>query len=110
MFQGLRIPSRMTIMIGLSLAVLAGYGVRRVLAGVRSRGARAAVTATLIAVVMIDESWSAPLPCSISPANSPRPTRTCWQTRVSQTARLPRHRWLRDRAPDVIVEFPINQA
>ncbi len=40
-FQGLRVPSRMTIMIGLSLAVLAGYGVARVLAGVQvARGAR----------------------------------------------------------------------
>ena len=61
-FQGLRIPSRMTIMIGLSLAVLAGYGVARVLAGVRSRGARAAVTATLIAVVTRSRAGRLPSP------------------------------------------------
>jgi hypothetical protein len=106
-FQGLRIPSRMTIMIGLSLAVLAGYGVARVLAGVRSRGTRAAVTAALIAVVAI-ESWSAPFALALIPREFPQ----TYADLLADKGEPPRTsviRRLRDRAPVVIVEFPINR-
>jgi hypothetical protein len=51
--RGLRVPARSSILVGLSLAVLAGYGVRRLLAG-RSRLATRAALGVLTAAIAID--------------------------------------------------------
>jgi hypothetical protein len=51
--RGLRVPARSSILVGLSLAVLAGFGVRRLLAG-RSRWVSRGVLAVLTAVIAID--------------------------------------------------------
>ena len=70
-FQGLRVPSRMTIMVGLSLAVLAGYGVARVLAGVQvARGARGGHRGPDRGRAI--ESWSAPFALALIPREFPQ--------------------------------------
>jgi hypothetical protein len=51
--RGLRVPARCSILVGLSLAVLAGFGVRRLVAG-RARGFAAAVVAALTIAIAID--------------------------------------------------------
>jgi hypothetical protein len=51
--RGLRVPARSSLLVGLSLAVLAGFGVRRLLAG-RSRPVTRAVLAALTVAIAID--------------------------------------------------------
>lgn len=67
--RGLRVPARFSVLVGLSLAILAGFGVRRLLA--RGEGWRAsAVFAGLVAAVVFDLQpsltlvpvWKAPPP------------------------------------------------
>jgi hypothetical protein len=55
-FRGLRIPARMGIIVGFSLAVLAGYGAERLI-----RGRRGVAVATAIALAMLIEYASKPL-------------------------------------------------
>jgi hypothetical protein len=59
-FRGLRIPARMGVMAGFSLAVLAGYGAARVTDLLRSPGARSVALAA-IGVLMLAEYASKPL-------------------------------------------------
>jgi hypothetical protein len=56
--RGLRSPARFSAIVGLTLSILAGFGVRRVLRWCRSRAWAHAVFAGLIAFVMID-AWPA---------------------------------------------------
>src|SRR5262245_44398880 len=58
-FRGLRIPARMGVMAGFSLAVLAGFGAARLTGGLQPR-ATVAVTA-VIALLMLAEYASKPL-------------------------------------------------
>lgn len=91
-FRALRIPARMGLMVGFSLAVLAGYGAARVIGGLTSIRARRTVLAGL-GMLMLIEYASKPL--DLQPI----------QTKIPQAyADL-----LRDRAdsPDAaIVEYP----
>jgi len=57
-FRGLRAPARFGALVALTLAILAGFGVRRVLAWRTSRMYQHAAFAALIAFVMID-AWPA---------------------------------------------------
>jgi hypothetical protein len=59
-FRALRIPARMGVMTGFSLAVLAGYGLARVSGWLRSRSARPLVLVAIL-VVMVLEYASRPL-------------------------------------------------
>ena len=59
-FKALRIPARMGLMVGFSLAVLAGYGAARIAERLRSVSARRAVL-TAIGVLMLVEYASTPL-------------------------------------------------
>jgi len=52
-FRGLRVPARASVLVGLALAVLAGFGARRLLAGRSVPAARIAVAA-LIAAIALD--------------------------------------------------------
>jgi hypothetical protein len=52
-FRGLRVPARASVLVGLALAVLAGFGVRRLLAG-RSVAAARIVFAAMIAAIAVD--------------------------------------------------------
>jgi hypothetical protein len=69
-FKALRIPARMGLMVGFSLAVLAGYGATRLTARLRSESMRRAVFAGL-GVLMLVEYASTPLPFWMAPPNPP---------------------------------------
>src|SRR5207244_797027 len=69
-FKALRIPARMGLMVGFSLAVLAGYGAARLAAPLRSARARRAVL-TVIGVLMLVEYASKPLPLWAAPTRPP---------------------------------------
>jgi len=51
-YAGLRVPARFSMLVGLSLAVLTGYGVARVLN--RCRGFEGVITAAILAAVVVD--------------------------------------------------------
>jgi hypothetical protein len=69
-FRALRIPARMGLMVGFSLAVLAGYGAARIAGLLRSGNARRAML-TAIGVLMLVEYASNPLPLWAAPARPP---------------------------------------
>jgi len=69
-FRGLRIPARMGIMAGFSLAVLAGYGAVRVTGALRSPRARAAATAAIGALMLVEYA-SKPINLQIIPTTAP---------------------------------------
>jgi hypothetical protein len=52
--RGMRVPSRFSVILGISLVVLGAYGARRLLDRVRSRVAGHAVFAALVAAVLFD--------------------------------------------------------
>ena len=53
-FRGMRVPARMSIVMAISLAVLAGFGVRRFLARFQSARARSIVFAALVLSAAVD--------------------------------------------------------
>lgn len=55
-FRGLRAPDRFAVLVGLSLAVLAGYGVARILRPVRDRRTRILLTAGLVVLVAVESA------------------------------------------------------
>jgi len=67
--RGLRVPARSSILVGLSLAVLAGFGVRRLIAGRSPRVSRAvlavltlAIAADLRPALRLEPVWPEPPP------------------------------------------------
>jgi hypothetical protein len=58
-YRGLRAPARFSIVVGLSLAVLAGYGAARLLA--RASRHRAALTAAILGLIVIEAMPRMPL-------------------------------------------------
>ncbi|MCU1381547.1 MAG: hypothetical protein JWL71_244, partial [Acidobacteria bacterium] len=69
-FRALRIPARMGLMVGFSLAVLAGYGAARITGLLPSARARRAALA-LLGVLMLIEYASTPLPLWAAPTHPP---------------------------------------
>jgi hypothetical protein len=69
-FRALRIPARMGIMVGFSLAVLAGYGATRIAGWIRSPRLRATVLG-VVGVMMLAEYASTPLPLWKAPLRAP---------------------------------------
>ena len=69
-YRGLRVPARMAMVVGLALAILAGYGVARISSHLRSRrdAALACVFLLLLAfaeyrsVLVLKDIWAAPPP------------------------------------------------
>jgi len=55
--RGLRVPARYSVFVAMSLAVLSGFGVRRLLARGRTRLARTAILGTLIGACLVN-AWS----------------------------------------------------
>jgi hypothetical protein len=53
-FRGLRAPARYSMLVGLSLAILAGFGAARLIESVRSRRGRVAFAAVLCAVILAE--------------------------------------------------------
>jgi hypothetical protein len=58
-FRGLRVPARFSILVGLTLAVLAGYGVARLLG--RWPGHRKPITAVLLGLIVLEAMPRMPL-------------------------------------------------
>ena len=69
-FKALRIPARMGLMVGFSLAVLAGYGATRIVERLRSVPMRRAVL-TGLGVLMLAEYASTPLELWSAPRHPP---------------------------------------
>ena len=69
-FKALRIPARMGLMVGFSLAVLGGYGAARLADAMRTPTARRAVFAVL-GLLMLAEYASTPLPLWSAPRTAP---------------------------------------
>ena len=78
-YRGLRVPARMAMVVGLSLAILAGYGVARIARWCRSRGVRIAVLLVLAGLVVVEyrsrlilkDVWTRPPPVYASLAGRP---------------------------------------
>jgi hypothetical protein len=78
-FRGLRVPARMAILVGLSLAILVGYAVARIARARRSRVARVAVVVAIALAIageyhstlVLDEIWRAPPPVYAALAGQP---------------------------------------
>jgi hypothetical protein len=69
-FRALRIPARMGLMVGFSLAVLAGYGAAWIADRVRSQTLRRVVL-TVLGLLMLVEYASEPLPLWAAPRHPP---------------------------------------
>ena len=69
-FKALRMPARMGLMVGFSLAVLAGYGAARIAERLRSPATRRAVL-TLLGLLMLVEYASTPLELWAAPRQPP---------------------------------------
>jgi hypothetical protein len=69
-FRALRIPARMGLMVGFSLAVLAGYGASRIAGWLPSSNARRTAL-TLVGVLMLVEYASTPLELWAAPRRPP---------------------------------------
>lgn len=105
-FRSLRVPARMAMTAGLPLAVLAGFGLTRLLASVPSRR-HALVAAVLVGIVTV-ESWAGPLGLASVP-RVPPDTYADLLADKGEPARTTIIRRQSDRAPIVILELPINQ-
>jgi hypothetical protein len=69
-FRGLRVPARFSMLVGLSLSVLAGYGVARLTDGLKRPWARYVLAAGLAAVIMMESRIA--LTFQPAPAQPPR--------------------------------------
>lgn len=69
-FRGLRVPARMGLFVGLSLSVLAGYGVARLGARIRSAGLRRTSVAVACALILM-ESRSDTMTLQAIPSSPP---------------------------------------
>jgi hypothetical protein len=78
-FSGLRVPARMAMIVGLSLAILAGYTVARISRVASSRGARATLVAVIALAIateyhstlVLDDVWRTPPPIYGALADQP---------------------------------------
>jgi hypothetical protein len=53
-YRGMRVPARFSVVVGAALALLAGYGARRVLQVVRTDGLRTTLCVAMAAIVLVD--------------------------------------------------------
>ena len=105
-FRSLRVPARMAMTAGLPLAVLAGFGLARLLSYVPS-GRYLPIAAVLVGVVIV-ESWAGPLALASVPRFPPE----TYADLLADKGEPPRATIIRrqsDRAPVVVLELPINQ-
>ena len=69
-YRGLRVPARMAMVVGLGLAVLAGFGVAR-LSRMAGEGRRAAIVALALTALVAVETYSIPLLARVPSGPSP---------------------------------------
>jgi hypothetical protein len=106
-FRALRVPARMALMAGVAIAVLAGFGLARMLARMGSERGRIAVAAIALALVLAD-SWVAPLRL----ATVPTAPSAIYADLLADKGDPPRTTIIRrqsDPPPAVVFEFPINR-
>jgi hypothetical protein len=89
-FRGLRVPARMGILVGLTLSVLAGYGVARLMTRIRRRRAQIVATVLMLAIAVL-EYRSVPLRLYDAPLDVP-----------------PVYEWLAGQPPSVVLELPLD--
>jgi hypothetical protein len=85
-FRGLRVPARFSMLVGLSLAILAGFGTARLGARVPRRWLKYAFGATLVAIVLFESRVT----LSFKDVPAPHPI----------------YRWFEGRPAGVIAELP----
>ena len=91
-YRGLRVPARMFVIVSAALAVLAGYGVARLLTFVPRRSGKLLATPAIFGLVVL-ESASMPIDLRPAPRNVPAV-----------------YTWLRDQPPAVVMEWPLPRA
>ncbi len=78
-YRGLRVPARMAMLVGLSLAILAGYGVAQICRRWKTRTARALAVAAIATIVfaeyrstlVLKRVWTSPPPVDATMADRP---------------------------------------
>ena len=88
--RGLRVPARFSVIVGLTLSIFAGFGIRRVLGWCRSRVARQGLIAAAAVLIAI-EAWPA------------LPRVPVWKDPP------PVYEALRGRSDVVLAEFPVDE-
>lgn len=104
--RGLRVPARMGLMVGLGLAVLAGFGVARLLRGATPR--RVALATTALLGVVLADGWGAPLALTRVPTEVP----LIYEDMLRHKGDPPRATLARlqsDPPPTVLLELPIHR-
>lgn len=87
-FRALRVPARASMLVGLTLSILAGFGTARLLGWLRHRALQVGMAAVLCAGILVE---TRPLP----PLHAVPPVH-------------PVYDWFRDRPTSVIVEVPMS--
>lgn len=88
--RGLRVPARFSVIVGLTLAIFAGFGIRRILGWCRSRTIRQGLIAAATVLIAID-AWPA------------LPRVPVWKEPP------PVYEALKDRSDVVLAEFPVDE-
>jgi hypothetical protein len=105
--HALRVPARAGIMVGFSLAVLAGFGLARLCSWIGSRAARVTLVGLLCAAALAEYA-SRPLPLTTIPGGPPEIYWDLLRDRGDQPpTTIVRH--LGDPPPAVIVELPFGR-
>lgn len=105
LFRSLRAPARMGLIVGLALAVLAGFGVARLQARLRA-GAALALTLVLLGGVLVD-SWVAPIGLTMVPNEVPEIYADLLRHRGLSTD-VPIVRRRGEPNPAVLLELPLS--
>ncbi len=91
-FHDLRVPARMFVIVSAVMAVLGGYGVKRLLARIDRPVVRRLLPGVLVTLVLL-ESVSLPIPLGSVPSAPPA-----------------LYHWLKLQAPAVVMEWPLPRA
>lgn len=87
-FRGLRVPARCSMLVGLSLSILAGHGVARLAGRVTTRPLRIALGLVLCGILVVESRPT----LALEPVPAPHPI----------------YRWFEGRPPAAIVDVPVN--
>jgi hypothetical protein len=90
-FQAIRVPARMFVIVSLALSVLAGEGMRRILARVGSEGRRRLLTISVMALVLLE---------------------TATVPNLTGAPQIPTsiYSWLAAQTPCIVAEWPMPRA